>query len=115
MTPRPASLRFLALLSIAVVAVACAPAAHPEPAPLLDVRGSIKTLKIPACDAYVATLEDECFGSGGHTFPAGLVGLVEYRVDGWRRDASEPGGRARVEAGCTSAREAMQTFHCEAR
>jgi hypothetical protein len=117
MNLRTAHLRLFALSLIAGVVGACAPAAPPkaETAPLLDVRASVASLKIPACDQYVAVIEDECFGSPSHTFPAGLVGLVEYRVDGWRRDALEPGGRARVATSCTSAREAMQTFHCEAR
>ncbi len=116
MTSRIVVLRVLALFLLAGGGVACSHAARPEaPATLPDVRGSVATLHIPACDAYVSALEAECFGPPGHAFPAGVAELVADRVGTWQRDVNEPGGRARVAEGCASALDATHTFHCEAR
>jgi len=116
MTLRHAIPRASALFLLAGAALACSRAAPPvAPTTLPDIRGSVATLGIPACDAYLSALEQECFGPAGHAFPAGVVGLVSERVGAWQRDVHEPGGRARVAESCASAREAAYTFHCVVR
>jgi hypothetical protein len=115
MTSRKAFLRVAALFLVAGAAVACSHQPEPEAPTVPDIRSSVATLGIPACDAYVSAIETECFGQHGQVFPPGLVGLVSERVGGWQHDVNEPGGRARVAEGCASAREAVHTFHCEVR
>jgi hypothetical protein len=116
MPSRTAIRRALALFLLAGGAAACSHPPPPEaPSTPQDVYGSVALLRIPACDAYVYALEEECFGQPGHAFPAGVAGLLSDRVGVWRHDVDEPGGRNRVAGECASALDATRTFHCEVR